>query len=275
MFITSIAGLKGGSAKTTTGVNLAAALQLQGKKVLLIDADPQCNLSQSLGITEEPSKNLFTELKKEMDGSGGHLQEAILQTHGGLHLIAASIELATAELELVSVYGREQLLTWLLKSLEEEYDHLFIDCPPSIGMLTVNALMASDFILMPLQAEYLPFKGAISFVNYLGYIEKLKKKMGQESELLGLILNRYDERRNMNRQIAKQLEEKFGDKLFRTHIRTNIQLAKAQEAGSDIFSYDKNANGAVDYMQLSKEYLKKIGNYSLKQRTPANNNSFV
>lgn len=275
MLITSIAGLKGGSAKTTTSVNLAAALQAQGKKILLIDADPQCNLTQSLGIIEEPVKNFFTELKKEMEGSGGNLHEAILETRGGLHMIAASIELATAELELVSVYGREQLLSWMLKSLEEKYDFIFIDCPPSIGMLTVNALMASHFILMPLQAEYLPFKGAISFVNYLGYIEKLKKKMGQEIELLGLILNRYDERKNMNRQVAKQLQEAFGNKLFATHIRTNIQLAKAQEAGADIFSYDKSANGASDYMNLSKEFLQKVDSASFKQRVPAKNNSFV
>lgn len=276
MLITSIAGLKGGSAKTTTGVNLAAALQAQGKKILLIDADPQCNLSQSLGVLEESPKNLFTELKKEMEGSGSQLEEAIQETPGGVHLIAASIELATAELELVSVYGREQLLTWMLKPLEGKYDFIFIDCPPSIGMLTVNALMASNFILMPLQAEYLPLKGAISFINYLGYIERLKKKMGQEIELLGLILNRYDERKNMNRQVARQLEDTFGNKVFSTHIRTNIQLAKAQEAGIDIFSYDKHSNGAVDYQNLSNEFLKRIKeNPASNKNVNKKNNSFV
>jgi chromosome partitioning protein len=258
MFIISIAGLKGGSAKTTTGINLAAALQAQGKKILLIDADPQCNLTQSLGILEEPEKNLFTELQKEMEGSSGNLEDALLETSGGGRLIAASIELATAELELVSVYGREQLLTWLLKPLENKYDFIFIDCPPSIGMLTVNALMASHFVLMPLQAEYLPLKGALSFIKYLEHIEKLKKRMDQSIELLGLILNRYDERKNMNREVAKQLKDVFGTKLFDTHIRTNIQLAKAQEAGVDIFCYDKNSNGAADYMSLSNEFLKRV-----------------
>ena len=257
MRIIAIAGLKGGFAKTTTVINLAAALKAQGKNSLLIDADPQCNLTQLLGILGETEKNLFTELKKEMEGSGGDLEQALLKQNG-IHLIPAAPELATAELELVSVYGREQLLTWMLKPLENKYDYLFIDCPPSTGMLTVNALMASRFVLIPLQAEYLPMKGAFGFLKHLEQIEKLKKKMEQPIELLGLILNRYDDRKNMNRQIAKQLEEFFGNKLFETHIRTNIQLAKAQEAGMDVFSFDKNSNGAEDYRALSREFLKKL-----------------
>src|SRR5258708_9649451 len=139
MPIIAIAIQKGGSGKTTTAINLGAALVLLGKKVLLIDADPQANLSQALGIEDEPTFNLYTELKKEIVGDGGDLSKAIVHTPQGIDVVPASIDLAIAELELVSVYGREQLLSWLLKPLETQYDYIFIDCPHAIGMLTVNA----------------------------------------------------------------------------------------------------------------------------------------
>jgi len=258
MPIISFAIQKGGSAKTTTTINLAAALQRAGKRVLLVDADAQANLSQSLGIIDEPEKNLFTELKKEMEGENGNIKEVIIQTSNGMHLIPSSIELAGAELELVSIYAREQLLSWILKPLEKEYDFIFIDCPPAISMLTVNALVASRFVLMPLQAEFLPLKGVRSFMYHFNNIVKIKKKLGAEIEVLGFIFTKYDDHKKMNRDICHRLEEEFGDKVFRTHIRSNIQLAKAQEAGLDIFSFDKHAHGAEDYQELSEEFLSKI-----------------
>lgn len=258
MPVISLAIQKGGSGKTTTAINLAAALKREGKSVLLLDADPQANLTQSLGIIEEPERNLFTELKKEMEGKNGDLKEILVQTASGLHLIPSSIELAGAELELVSVYGREQLLSWMLKPLEDEYDYIFIDSPPAIGMLTVNALVASRYVLMPLQAEFLPLKGVRSFMYHLNSIIKIKKKLGLEIDVLGFVLTRYDDHKKMNRQVCEQLESEFGSKVFHTHIRSNIQLAKAQEAGLDIFSFDKHAHGAVDYMALAKEFLEKI-----------------
>jgi chromosome partitioning protein len=156
------------------------------------------------------------------------------------------------------VYGREQLLSWMLKPLEDEYDFIFIDCPPAIGMLTVNALVASRYVLIPLQAEFLPLKGVRSFMHHLGNIVKIKKKLHLEIEVLGFILTKYDDHKKMNRQVCEQLENEFGDKVFHTHIRTNIQLAKAQEAGVDIFSFDKHAHGATDYMELAKEFLGKM-----------------
>jgi chromosome partitioning protein len=258
MPIISLAIQKGGSGKTTTTVNLAAALQRAGKRVLLVDADAQSNLSQSLGVNNELEKNLFTELKKEMEGQDGNIKEAIIETTNGMHLIPSSIELAGAELELVSIYAREQLLSWILKPLEKEYDFIFIDCPPAIGMLTVNALVASRFVLMPLQAEFLPLKGVRSFMHHFNNIVKIKKKLGVEIEVLGFILTMYDDHKKMNRQVCRQLEEEFGNKVFHTHIRSNIQLAKAQEAGLDIFSFDQHAHGAEDYQELSEEFLSKI-----------------
>ncbi len=258
MSIISIAMQKGGSGKTTSAINLAAALQKQGKKILLIDVDPQANLTQSLGIVEEPEKNLFTELKKEIEGENGNLKDIIIPTKSGLDLIPASIELAGMELELVSVYGREQLLSWLLKPLEKEYDFIFVDCPPAIGMLTVNALVASRFVLMPLQAEFLPLKGVRSFLHHLNNIIRIKNKLGTNIEVLGFILTKYDEHKKMNREVCQKLEEEFGNKVFHARIRSNMQLAKAQEAGLDIFNFDKQANGSEDYMGLSAEFLSKI-----------------
>jgi len=254
MPIISIAIQKGGSAKTTTAINLAAALQQKGKSVLLIDADPQASMSEALGIIEETEKNLFTELLKEIKGESSSPDDAIVKTNSGLDLIPSSIELAMAELELVSMYGREKAFTWILEKLTTKYDYIFFDCPPSVGMLTVNALVASDYILMPLQAEFLPKKAVKSFMQHLKTLKKLNNKL----EVLGIVLNRYDERKTMNREILQQLKEEFGEKVFTTHIRTNIQLANAQQAGLDIFSYDKRSNGAEDYDALTNEFLLKI-----------------
>lgn len=255
MSVISIAIQKGGSGKTTTAINLAAALQHMGKTILLFDADPQANLSQSLGVLDEPEKNLFTELKKEIAGESGDLQQVIIQTKSGLPLVPSSIELAGAELELVSVYGREQVFSWLLEPLKNKYDFIFIDCPPAIGMLTVNALVASDYVLMPLQAEFLPLKGLRSFMHHF---KAVKSKLNRNLEVLGFMLTRYDERKTMNRQVYRQLEQEFGDKAFRTHIRSNIQLSKAQEAGTDIFSFDKHSHGAEDYQNLAEEFIRKL-----------------
>jgi chromosome partitioning protein len=254
MPIFSCATLKGGCGKTTTAINLAAALQRQGKTVLLIDSDPQSNLSQSLGIVDDVEKNLFTELSKEIAGEGGQLSDAIVQTSSGIDVIPSSIELAGAELELVSVYGREQMFTWMLENLKDKYDYIFIDCPPSIGMLTVNALVASNYILIPMPAEYLPLRGVRSFMAHLKAIKKLNKHL----EIFGFVITRYDERKTMNRQIKEELESEFGEKIFQTHIRSNIQLANAQQAGMDIFSFDKYCHGAEDYHKLAEEFLQKI-----------------
>jgi chromosome partitioning protein len=254
----SVCNQKGGVGKTTTVINLAAALAAQGKRILLVDADPQANLTQSFGILEEPERNLYTELKKEMEGSNATLPEAVIELAGGLHLIPASIELAGAELELVSVYGREQLLSWMLKPLEDDYDFIFIDCPPAIGMLTVNALVSSRYVLIPLQAEFLPLKGVRSFMHHLDNIIKIKKKLNLEIDVLGFVLTKYDDHKTMNRQVSEQLKNEYSGKVFNTFIRSNIQLAKAQEAGTYIFSFDKHSNGAADYMELSREFLGKM-----------------
>ncbi|MBS1597073.1 MAG: ParA family protein [Bacteroidetes bacterium] len=255
MPIISIAIQKGGSGKTTTTINLAAALQRSGKKVLLIDADPQANLSQSLGIEDEPEHNLYTELKKEMLGEESDISKAILEIRPGFSVIPASIELAGAEIELVGVYSREHILSALIEPIVADYDFIFIDCPHAIGMLTINALVASDYVLMPLQGEFLPLKGVHSFMRHY---EIVRKKLNKKLSLLGFVLIKYDERKLMNTRVKDSLEKVFENKVFKSVIRTNIQLAKAQEAGTDIFLFDKYSNGATDYRNLAEEFLNRL-----------------
>src|SRR6201996_9603631 len=254
MPVISIAIQKGGSGKTTTALNLGAALSQQGKKILLIDADPQANLSQSLGIEDEPAFNLYSELKKEILQEGGDLSKAIVSTTSGIDVIPASIDLAIVELEMAGLMGREYLISDLLKPLADLYDYIFIDCPHSISLLTVNALVASDYVMLPLPGEFLPLKGVYGFMRQFDVI---RKKLNPHLKLMGMVMTKYDERKQMNVSVRKQLQEKLDGKVFRTVVRTNIQLAKAQEAGRDIFSYDRSSNGAKDYRQLAQELMKR------------------
>ncbi len=254
MYTISIAIQKGGSGKTTTAINLAAALQQMGKQVLLVDMDPQANLTQSLGFRDELSPTIYQALRKIA------LDDAIdwaatIKNSCGLDLLPASLELASAELELVSIYGREQLLKKMLKSLPKSYDFVFVDCPPSVGILTVNALTASQHLLLPLQAEFLPLNGLRSFMKVFKLIQA---QTNQELKVLGIVLTKYDERKTMNREVKEILDQTYGKQVFSSRIRTNIALAKAQEKGVDIFSFDRTANGALDYMSLAQEFLQKL-----------------
>ncbi|HVS95054.1 MAG TPA: ParA family protein [Puia sp.] len=269
MSIVSIAIQKGGSGKTTTAVNLPAALLRLGKRILLVDADPQVNLSQSLGIRETPERNLYTEWKKEMEGGGGQsvaeqqesLRHTVLHTASGLDLLPGSPALAETETELVSAEEGESLLSDLLQPIVTDYDFVFIDCPSALGMLTRSALVASRYVLMPLQAEFLPLNGARRAMDFLsGDIAAIRSRRNATIDVLGFVFNRYDDRRTINRRMCHELEEEYPEKVFRTRIRTNIQLSKAQEAGLDIFSLAPRSNGAVDYAALAKEFLSKLKN---------------
>jgi chromosome partitioning protein len=253
MKVISVANFKGGVGKTTTAINLAAGLKNSGKKVLLIDADPQSNLTHSLGIKGETEDSIYSVLHQAAFGEKAKLLDVKVMA-SGLDLIPASLDLANAELELAGVYGREQILAQLLKSVTG-YDVVLIDCPPSMSMLTINALVASNYVLIPLQAEFLPLKGARNFLKHFQQIRKLNKKI----ELLGFVLTKYDDRKKMNRQIKDALIKEYGaDKVFKNLIRTNIALANAQESGRDIFTHNKSANGALDYANLTTELLAKV-----------------
>ena len=255
MIVVSIAIQKGGSGKTTTALNLAAALRDHGKKVMLIDLDPQANLTQSLGVSDKVRPNTCDALKMEAFGEMADLAEILVPT-GGMDLAPASQALTGVELELVSIYGREQLLAQILNRFDHNYDYVLIDCPPSFGMLTVNALVASHHVILPLQAEYLPLQGVNGFVEYLN---KNITRLNPQLNLLGFVLTKYDRRKKMNRQIFSELTDLYGnDKLFDTVIRTNIDLAYAQQQGVDIFSYRATCHGAEDYHNLGLEFLQKI-----------------
>lgn len=255
MKIISIAIQKGGAGKTTTTVNLAAALRDSGKKCLLVDLDPQASLSHSLGISDELEPNIYHLLKQEAAGNPVAAEDAIVERYG-MDVLPASLELAGAELELVSVYGRERIMSQILQRLNGKYDFVLLDCPPSIGMLTVNALVASHYLLMPVQAEFLSLKGAKSFLKHLNIVQRLNAGL----KVLGFVLTRYDGRKTMTAEVEQHLQEDFGSEMiFAARIRNNIALAKAQQVGMDIFSFQKSANGAADYQQLGQEFLRKIG----------------
>lgn len=254
MITISIAIQKGGSGKTTTAINMGAALQRLGKSVLLLDLDPQANLTQALGF-EEPSPNLYDLMRTEFDGEEADLDGA-MKNSGDLRIIPASLDLAGLELEMISIYNRERVLKTMLQPLDDEYDVLLIDCPPAINLLTINALVASDYVLMPLQAEFLPLRGVHSFMKTF---KKIKKQLNENLELLGFVLTRFDQRKSMNRNVMEQLSAEYEGKVFDSTIRTNIALAQSQEWGVDIFRHDPGSNGAFDYMQLAQEVLRRLG----------------
>jgi len=265
MSVLSIAIQKGGSGKTTTTVNLAAALQRKGYSVLVIDSDPQANLTYSLGVPDDLALNLYTEYKKEIIGQKASLKDAVVVTRCGIHIIPSSIDLANAEMELVSKFAREQTLrNRMLKPIVSEYDFVLIDCPPSFGMLTVNALVASDYILVPLQGEFLPRKGVESFLRLLATMNEV---LGVHPELCGFLLTRYSPNKKLNTEIKDWLEQNFADKIFKTFIHTDIRVAEAQKKGEDIFTYASRSQAANDYEQFADEWLERLATLSLPADT--------
>lgn len=252
--IISIAIQKGGSGKTTTAINLAAGLANREHSVLLVDLDPQANLTQSMGVDGEGLVNIHTLFKRSDEGGELDWEQAIVAVNQ-LKLIPSCLELASTELELVSAFGGESFLAQILEELRKQYDFIIIDCPPSMGLLTVNALVASDYVLMPLQAEFLPLRGVHSFMKIM---DKVKKRLKLELEVLGYVLTKFDRRKKLNQNVLGQLKTEFGELVFETKIRSNIALAQAQEKGMDIFKFNPRCNGANDYDSLSMEVLQRL-----------------
>lgn len=237
--IISIGNFKGGVGKTTSTVNIGAGLHKLGKRVLLIDLDPQYNLTQSLGVSE-PEATIYEALTKETG-----LQP--IEVREGLDIIASSIDLIKAEIELSSQFQRELILTKLIDPIKKDYDYILIDCPPTLGLLTINSFVASDFIIVPIEAEYLSLKG------YSVLTEALDK-IGIEIDRV--FITKYDKRKVLNRDVLESIKEALGNKALRTVIRTNIALAEAPAKGQDIYNYQPKSSGAEDYLSLSKEILK-------------------
>lgn len=247
----SIAQLKGGEGKTTTTGALGPALARDGFRVLMIDADPQTNLTHGLGFSDPAGATLY-------EAMHGQVQLAdIVQQRNGYDLIPSSLSLSGAEVELSTRMGRERLLEGLLKPVAGGYDFILIDCPPSIGLMTVNALATSDFVLVPMQTERHSLKGLQEITKVIDLVRE--NEINTRLELLGIVLNKYDKRKILHRNIYDTIESENPDKMFSKTIRTNIALAEAQIMGQDVFEYDSESNGAKDYLRLKDEVLVRLG----------------
>lgn len=243
--IIAISNHKGGVGKTTSTLNIGAALARLKKSVLLIDLDPQSHLSDSVGI-EEPDLSVYDLLK------GKKIVPTAISKN--LDIIPSSIDLSGADVELANEIGRELLLKKKIAKLEKVYDFILIDCPPSLNVLTVNAFVAASEVYIPLQAEYLAFKGLSRLVNI---IEKVQESLNPDLSISGVFVTRYDSRKILNKQIVDISQQHFENKFFKTRIRENIAVAEAPSQNMDIFTYAPNSNGAKDYLSLGKEILKK------------------
>lgn len=245
--IFAISNHKGGVGKTTTTVNLAAGLAKMGRNVLVIDLDAQANLSQSFGVRDhEP--NMYNALK----GQCAMPEFPIIEN---LYLSPSHLNLSAAELELSMEPGRENLLKGLLKKLTNPYDYIFIDCPPSLGLLTVNALNASDYVLIPLQAQFLASQGLAKLMEIVG---KVQERLNSGLSHGGIIITMYKKNTILSRDVLEFTNSRFGDMVFRTKIRDNISIAEAPASGMDIFRYAKNSLGALDYSNLCMEFINRF-----------------
>lgn len=244
--VISISNHKGGVGKTTSVINIGAGLNILKKKVLLIDLDPQANLSQSLGLINQ-DKNIYGALR-------GEYKLEPIPVLKGMDVISSTLDLSGAEVELSSEPGREYILKELIEPLRSSYDFIIIDSPPSLGLLTINSFTASDEILIPLQAQYLALQGLTKLIEV---VDKIKVRLNKGLKVGGVFITQYDSRKVLNRDVVATIEAHFKDEVFKTKVRDNIALAEAPSQGLDIFRYSSKSYGAEDYLSLSKEILKR------------------
>lgn len=242
--IISLLNHKGGVGKTTSTINIGAGMVALGKKVLLIDLDPQANLTLSLGIPRQ-KVTIYEALRGEGDLDPYNVKP-------GMDVIVSSLDLSGAEMELINEAGREYILRELFTPFMTQYDFILIDCPPSLGLLTLNALTCSQYILIPLQTEFLALQGLAKIKQV---IDKVKFRLNKNLEIGGVIATMYDSRRVLNRDVVETIIKYFGEKVFKTYIRDNVALAEAPAQRKDIFDYNAKSSGAEDYLNLCKEIL--------------------
>lgn len=247
--VISIANQKGGVGKTTTAVNISTILAKRGKKVMLIDADPQGNASSGLGLEKEVENSLYDVLINEVE-----INQTLQNTDiKNLKVCPSNMNLAGAEVELVSQMSREQRLKEKIDEIREDYDYILIDCPPSLGLITLNAFTASNSVLIPVQCEYYALEGLGQLLNTINLV---KKHLNKELEIEGAVLTMYDMRTNLSNQVVREVNRYFGDKVYKTVIPRNIKLSEAPSYGLPITLYDEKSKGARAYEKLAREILK-------------------
>ena len=249
--IIAIANQKGGVGKTTTSVNLAACLGVLEKKVLLIDSDPQANASSGLGIDTEKIKfSTYHLLENNCD-----VFEAITTTSSpNVDIIPANIDLVAVEIELVDVENREYMLKNSLNQVIDTYDYILIDCAPSLGLLTLNALTAADSLIIPIQCEYFALEGLGKLLNTVKSVQKIHN---EKLDIEGLLLTMYDSRLRLSNQVVEEVQNHFNEMVFKTIIQRNVRLGEAPSYGESIINYDVSSKGASNYLSLAKEILSK------------------
>ena len=244
--VIAIANHKGGVGKTTSVGSIGAGLALKGYKVLMIDLDAQMNLTYTFTHLEETEDSIYSTLVKETN-------VPIYQVGENLFLSPASLELAKAEIEMSTLIARERILKHAIEPIKNQYDYILLDCPPSLGVITTNALVAADELYIPLTAETLPYKGLKMLEETVG---EIKKRVNPNLSIGGVFFTRYGHR-NLNKEVVNIIENTFGNSVFKTKIRENISLAEMPLKGGSIFEYDKKCNGAKDYMSLVEEIINK------------------